>query len=527
MSQGERTRAAAAKPKPAHADAMPLRLGTPEQFGRVRDDLRAIGFDERAVTAALKIPDIGGIANVGVKHLDHGVAGPALSAAIEFLILGETVEKDRLRTCLGETTMSALAALGLISEASHRPGAALCPVWLYPVDGFLIVSDRSRFPDGTAVPAAGDLVFPAHDAATLLFMRLLPPQGGAEALDLCGGSGIAALHLARDGSRAATADIAARSVHFAAFNAALNGSPIEVLQGDLYAAVTGRRFDIVCAHPPWVPSTGDGAVFRDGGATGEVIVERIFAGLPDHLSPGGTGIVISLGHDGRDGDYEERVRRWLGKAGADCDIILGVNRVISIDEMLDSMRNLQLRGNVDQAAEVAARLHQHGTQKFVHGAVFVRRTGARVTEPPLRLRMAADATAADFERVLAWRQRRRLPDFGDWLGQSRPRLSVHLEATYRYGLRDGVVVPRSALLTARRPLAGRVQLEVWMARLLERLDGATTVPVAFARAQQSGEMPADFTLGAFIGLAGQMVERGILDIDTSLPSDSVAQPSGC
>jgi methylase of polypeptide subunit release factors len=520
MSKGEQTQSAEAQPQPADAAAGPLRIGTPEEFSRVRDCLRAIGFHERTVTAALQIRDMDSIANVSASNLDRA-ADPALLVAIELLILGAPVEQDRLRGCFGETVLGDLAALSLIREATNRPGAVLCPVWLYPVDGFLIASDRTRYPAGADLPIAADPVFPAHDAATLLFLRLLPQQGIDDALDLCGGSGVVALHLGRAGGRAATADIAARAGHFAAFNAALNGVAVEVLQGDLYAPIAGRKFDLVSAHPPWVPSTGDGAVFRDGGATGEVVVERIFAGLPHHLRDGGTGIVISLGHDGRDGDYEVRVRRWLGEAGRDCDIILGVNRVISIDEMTESMRNLQLRGDADKAAEVAARLRQHGTQKFVHGAVFVRRTGIRVDEPPLRLHMAGDATAADFERIFALREQRRLPGFAAWLEQAQPRLSVRLETTYRHGLRDGAVVPQSALFTARRPLVGRIQLEVWMARLIERLDGRTTVPTAFDAARQAGQTPEDFTLAAFIGLVGQMVERGILEVN--LPSDPAAQ----
>jgi SAM-dependent methyltransferase len=496
----------------ASGNVLPLRIGSTEDFAHVRDYLRAIGFDERAIKVALKIPDIGRIANCSVNDLDRGAAGPALLAAIEFLLLGEALAPERLQACWGEA-FAAMAALGLIREARHRSGALICPVWLYPVDGLVIASDRNRFPQGDPVPPAGEAVFPAHDAATLQLLRLLPRSSLGEALDLCGGSGIGALHLARAGSRAVTADITARAAHFAAFNAALNGIAIEVLRGDLYASVAGRKFAIVCAHPPWLPSTGDQAVFRDGGETGEAIVERVFAGLPHHLGDGGTAVVVALGHDARDGGYETRVRRWLGETGGDCDVLLGVNKVISIEEMAASLRQLHLGGDVEKAQGIAARLLELGTQKFVHGAVFVRRTAAAVMEPPLRLRMAADATAADFERIFAWRGRRRLPDFADWLAAARPRLSDGLESTYRYGRREGAVAANSALLIARRPLAATVQLEAWMARLIERLDGLTPVADAFEAARQSGQMPADFTLAGFVGLVGQMVERGIIDVE--------------
>ena len=41
-----------------------------------------------------------------------------------------------------------------------------------------------------------------------------------------------------------------------------------------------------------------------------------------------------------------------------------------------------------------------------------------------------------------------------------------------------------------------------------------TVEQTFDAARQAGQMPADFTLAAFADLVGQMIERGLLDVDT-------------
>ena len=513
VSKGEGADPAQSEPQTL-ANAIPPRIGNGEEFANVRNCLRAIGFDERSVTTALNIPDISHIPMVDAAAVDGGPATPALSAFIELFVLGRTVAAGRLRASCDEQTFAALLALDLVRIARDPRDSVICPVWLYPVRGFLIVSDRRTSPAGEVFLNPAEAVFPAHDAGTLQFLRLMPDAAGGETLDLCGGSGIGALLLARNGNRAATADVTARSAHFAAFNAMLNGIAIDVLQGDLYAPVGGRSFDIITAHPPWVPSTGDAMVFRDGGESGDAIAARVFAGIPRHLRAGGTAIVVALGRDGSDGAYEQRVRRWLGEDGRDCDVILGVNKPISIDEMVGSMRQLHLGGDADKAQRIAARLRELGTEKFVHGAVFVRRT-AVVGEPPLRLRMYPDATAADFERIFAWRERRRLPDFADRLAAARPHLAAGLEITYRYGSRDGAVVPTSALLSVKRPLAATIQLEAWVARLIERLSGALTVAEAFDAARQAGQMPGDFMLTAFVGLVGQMVERALLDADMS------------
>jgi hypothetical protein len=261
-----------------------------------------------------------------------------------------------------------------------------------------------------------------------------------------------------------------------------------------------------------VPSTGDAMVFRDGGDTGEAVVRRVFAGMPYHLREGGTGIVVSLGRDGSDAKHEQRVRRWLAEAGRDCDVILGVSRVLSIDDMVGSVSRLHLGGDSEMAGRMAERFRELGTEKFVYGAAFIRRTGVDIYEPPLRLQMSAAATAADFERIFAWRRWRRSPEFAAWLAAARPRPFPQLESNIRYAVRNGALVPISALLTAKQPLAAAVQPDAWVAPLLERLDGANSIAQAFAVAR-AGAIPAELTLAAFVDLVDRLIERGLFDID--------------
>jgi methylase of polypeptide subunit release factors len=490
---------------------MPIRIGNSEEFTRVRNYLDGIGFDEGAVLATLRISDVSQIPHAHPESADRRSASPALLAVIDLLVCGAAISAEQIRASCGEAAFACFSALHLICDARRPAGAVVCPVWIYPVDGLLIASDRRNDLGGDAFEVATETVFPAHDSGTLQLLRLMPTAG--DALDLCGGSGIGALHLARNGNRAATADITARSAYFAEFNARLNGIDIEVITGDLYAPVCGRRFDLICAHPPWLPSTGDAMVFRDGGDTGETIVQRIFAGLPHHLTQGATGIVVSLGRDDRDADYEQRVRLWLGEAGEDCEVILGVEKVMSIDDVVRSVRRLHLGDDAEKAERMAGRFRALGTERFIYGAVFIWRTGAEVAEPPLRLRMSRDATAADFERIFAWRRHRRQREFRDWLAAARPRLCAQLESNIRYLVRNGALVPESALLSVKRPLAAVVQPDVWIARLLERIEGTRTVAQTFEEARRAGGLPSDFTLPAFVDLVGQFVERGILDVD--------------
>jgi methylase of polypeptide subunit release factors len=499
-------------PHVRNEEPMPIRIGSSEEFAQVRDFLHRVGFDERAVLAALKISDISQIPKASAGA-DRATVSPTLAALIDLMVCGATIDADQIRSSCGEATFASFRALNLMRDARHQPGVIVCPVWVYPVDGFFIASDRRDGLDGDAFQAATQVVFPAHDSGTQQLLRLLPAGAGGDTLDLCGGSGIGALQLARSGGRALSADITARSTYFAEFNARLNGIEIEVACGDLYAPVTGCSFDLICAHPPWVPSTGDAMVFRDGGNAGDAIVQRVFAGIPQHLRRGGTGIVLSLGRDDRDDGYEGRVRRWLGAAGRDCDVILGVSRILSIDDLVGSVRRLHLGGDAGTAERMAAHFREIGTEKFVYGAVFVRRTGAEVAEPPLRLHMSPDARAGDFERIFTWRALRRLPGFVDRLAAARPRPCPQLESNLRSVVRDGALAPVSLMLTAKRPLTTSAQSDAWIAPLLEHLDGTRTVQQAFEAARPVGRAPAEFALPAFVDLVGHLVERGLLDAD--------------
>ena len=135
-------------------------------------------------------------------------------------------------------------------------------------------------------------------------------------LELCAGTGVAALRAARRGAAEAWAtDIAPRCVEFARFNARLNdlADRVRVVESDAWSALGGETFDLVVAHPPYVPALSHRFDFRDGGADGEQVARRIVEGL---------GAAPASGRPVRDARRRSaiargapiaaRVREWLG-----------------------------------------------------------------------------------------------------------------------------------------------------------------------------------------------------------------------
>jgi hypothetical protein len=356
-------------------------------------------------------------------------------------------------------------------------------------------------------------VFPALDAGTVKLLRLLPPATGGAALDLCGGCGIGALHFSRAAARAVSCDITARAAYLADFNGRLNGADIESRCGDLYAPVSGQHFDVISAHPPWVPSTGDAMVFRDGGELGETIIRHIVEGAAHHLGDGGTAVLVSLGRDTTEAAYQSRVRGWLGEAGRDCDVIVGVEKTLTIEEVVASMRARHFKNNPEESDRMASRLRASGTDKFIYGALFIRRTGQAVSQPPLRLRMSPQAAAPDFERLFDWRSRRRSPGFLDRMKVAKPRLAPQLEVNTRQVVKNGALAAGAVTLTVEQAFSAYLSTDAWTIALIAAFDGAQTVEQVFKRARKTKQMPGDFSLAAFTDYVALLIERGFLEID--------------
>jgi release factor glutamine methyltransferase len=157
-----------------------------------------------------------------------------------------------------------------------------------PDDGELVFRYRGcefAVADGVQPPKAG----------SLLFCRHLHFRDGEDMLEIGAGTGLAAVLAARAGCRVVATDVVPEAVAWAGAIAARNGvgDRVEVLQGDCYEPVSGRRFHLICASPPQMPTPpgrerDDATAAADnGGVDGWAILDRLIAGAPAHLRPGG------------------------------------------------------------------------------------------------------------------------------------------------------------------------------------------------------------------------------------------------
>jgi ribosomal protein L3 glutamine methyltransferase len=140
----------------------------------------------------------------------------------------------------------------------------------------------------------------------------LGPEAPDSVLDLCtGGAGLAiAAALRFPQARVDASDLSAPALALARENLALHGLERQVAlhQGDLFAPLIDRRYDLILCNPPYVNEGSMRALPPEflaepraalaGGQDGMDLVRRILAQAPDHLLPNGL-LLLEIGHEAR------------------------------------------------------------------------------------------------------------------------------------------------------------------------------------------------------------------------------------
>jgi carbamoyltransferase len=294
-------------------------------FRRLREQLKSIGYAEATISKRLRIWHVVAIAltQYPVYQARLRQRPDALSTVISLLLIQDPVPREEADDALTHDVVDDLLAIGILIPADA--GMVVATVSVYPCAGFYFVTDHRFWPVShqhyNATPQP--VMYIGEDSYALAY--LAPKVGGhGRVLDLCTGSGIQAILASRQARRVIGVDINERAVAFARFNASLNGvaARCDFRLGNLYQAVDGsnldkadRRFDLILANPPFVPSPHAGEerlLFRDGGPAGDEILSRILEGLLAHLAARGMAAIVSLFVDQKRSSFKTRIKRWTG-----------------------------------------------------------------------------------------------------------------------------------------------------------------------------------------------------------------------
>lgn len=208
--------------------------------------------------------------------------------------------------------LKVLAALGL--GCRKLDGARRCSLFETRL-GRLDIAPEAAWTHFEVGPESERLTLASHpgvfghgklDDGTRLLLETLPDVLGGkksvasgEVLDMGCGDGILAARLAHGGARVSAVDVNAFAVEATRRSLAANGLAGEVLESDVYSAVSGRQFDAIISNPP----------FHQERAIDYGPAARLIGEAPAHLRPGGALIIVANAFL----PYPDRLERAFGR----------------------------------------------------------------------------------------------------------------------------------------------------------------------------------------------------------------------
>jgi len=490
---------------------LPL-IGSEAQFAALRNALDAAGYTETGVCQRVGIQKIFDFRLEGDPPINEDPPD-ALGKLIRLMLECGPVS----RADAGALPWKELEELGLVMPNPANPGQWVCTAILYPELGMYIASDRTRALPGQSshpMEEMEDIVYPGIVLNTGLFLGLIPFTPCDAFLDLCAGTGVAALAAARGGARHSYAyDLTARSTHFAEFNRRMNAiENMTAAQGDLYDPAGELIFDRIAVHPPYLPVFRRHAIFDSGGQDGEEIVRRVIQGLPRYLRPGGRFYSLTMGTD-REKPLEQRVREWLGETESEFDVALVVRRVLNPSEYVPQAV-VQYRGEIADIPAWQKFFKQLGVRGLVYGFLMIQRRAERRPVFTVRRQLGPRTDLAEHQWLMDWETSLARSGATDLLS-SRPRARDGVtQVTHK--LESQGWVPESYRFDIRHPFDMELNAQAWAGYLLQHADGSRTGAELLEAMKRDAAVAPDTPPQEFANMLALLVSGGFL----MLSSDS-------
>jgi methylase of polypeptide subunit release factors len=230
--------------------------------------------------------------------------GGALSTLIRLFLLGEAEPEQAVRAALGSVDVDEAVANEIITP-DWRAGLDIRP----HQDAWWVIADLDADLRGGSVPA-DHVLGVGHASVNLVRATARRPVGTL--LDVGTGCGVQALHASTHAGAITATDVSARALALAKGTCQLNEIDVELVRGEWFDPVAGRRFDQIVCNPPFVvgPARVD-YTYRDSGLGGDDASALVVRQLPGHLADGGVGQLLASWVHRRGEDWAERVTSWL------------------------------------------------------------------------------------------------------------------------------------------------------------------------------------------------------------------------
>ena len=437
-----------------------------------------------------------------------------LDLLVRLFLIGEIVEEHDMQCWVPAPVREAMMGLGVIAQYPGRPEHWYATTALYPAYGIWIASDRWTSPELAPIRAAVDVVYPAMTPSTAHFIETLPSDPCDSLLDLCTGSGIAALLSASRCAREVLAtDITEASALSVEFNRLLNGiENLKVARGDLYDPVGEAMFDRILAHTPFMPSLKPAEIYAYGGEFGDQLMRRIIKGLPRHLQPGGRLYCIGAGPDLQGEPFETRLRGWLGDRNAEFDVF-AFERQLFDPIYIANQQAAKTRGGPEEIEQWKKLFDHYRVEHLVYASVVIQRKAAPSAPVTVRRRRGERLGSAEIEWLRVWETTAADPSFLQTILESKPAATNDLELHAIHRLQDGELTAQKLTLETTYPFTVDCTISPWTAFLIPRCDGKTTTRDLLAFLKENKLVAADESEERFADFLCVLISGGFLEIE--------------
>ena len=512
----------------AGATALRLRLEPSPDFAFLRDFLRRSEFAEEPICRRVGMAGLNEFLSDDRPRATLSGESDGAGVLIRLFLFGEPLGVQVLESVIPARALEAMKELGLLIEDPADNARMCASVALYPVGRLFIVSDRWTTPEGNAPDLPDDFVFPAITPNTSQFIATLPWEPCDSFLELCSGTGVAAIEAARHANRAWAVDITERSTQMAEFNRLLNGvENVTTVQGDLYACLEDLTFDRIVAHPPYMPVLNHAQVFYDGGADGEQVTRRIVMELPRRLRPGGRLYCLAQGSDRAGAPFEQRVRAWLGEEQSEFDVLVIVRQPQSPADAAMQYA-VKSEGGGQAAHRMREALRDLGIESMVYGWIIIqKRDGAR---PVFTTRRTVGRSSGrnEIAWLLKWETAAVKPEFIETLAEVRPVAVPSLELHTVHRMKEGDLLPEQFSLHVEYPFSVDCRVQPWVGFLLPQCDGKSSVRQLLEFCKENKFVHPETPLEEFAKLLMVFVSGGFLEVEGfPLPASTTARLQTC
>ena len=297
-----------------------LNLLSCEDSRRLRACFEEAGYNETNLKKHL------GAAELPSRHLrnharllDRTSAHVPLNALLRWFWLGLSLKADRVADLFPPDILALMLQAGLLKAE----GDDLLPrAMVLHFDGFLVASDHA-----SAIYRKDVEMVLWPNPTSKFLARFAVRHHSRATLDLGTGSGILSLAASRHSDIVVATDLNERAVSCARFNARLNDvENIEVMGGDCFEPVKGRRFDLILSNPPFFITPQGDYLFCENPMELDSLCRRLVKEASAYLNEGGYLQMLCEWAQIKGQPWEERVAEWLENTGCDAWVMKGLTQ---------------------------------------------------------------------------------------------------------------------------------------------------------------------------------------------------------